>query len=50
MESEAQTRKNRIATKRRDAGWKIVSSEDGTNLGSLIHHTIEELPTVNVPQ
>jgi hypothetical protein len=47
MESEAQTRNNRIETKQPDESRRIVSSEDGTNLGSLIHHAIEEFPTVN---
>ncbi|HMO13600.1 MAG TPA: type I restriction-modification enzyme R subunit C-terminal domain-containing protein [Pirellulaceae bacterium] len=49
MESEAQTRKKRIDTKLRDAGWKIVPFMDGGNLGELSHHAVEEFPTVNGP-
>lgn len=49
MESEAQTRKKRIDTKLRDAGWKIVPFKDGMNLGALSNHAIEEFPTANGP-
>lgn len=49
MESEAQTRKERIDTKLRNAGWKIVPFQDGMNLGTLTNHAIEEFPTANGP-
>lgn len=49
MESEAQTRKNRIDGCLRQAGWEIVPYADDLALPALTHHAVEELPTENGP-
>lgn len=49
MESESQTRKKRIDTKLRDAGWEIVPFKDGMDPRLLTNHAIEEFPTANGP-
>ncbi|MBM4075237.1 MAG: DEAD/DEAH box helicase, partial [Planctomycetes bacterium] len=49
MESEAQTRKQRINASLKAAGWEIVSFDDERNVSELDCHAIEEFPTSNGP-
>ena len=49
-ESEWQTRKERIDSRLKKLGWKIVPFSDALDLGSLDKTAVEELPTANGPR
>lgn len=49
MESEAQTRRDRIDGCLKQAGWIIVPWSQSLDITSLSHHAVEEYPTANGP-
>ena len=49
VESEAQTRRNRIDGCLKQAGWTIVPYSKSLDRASLQHHAVEEFPTDNGP-
>ncbi|MEI7699836.1 MAG: hypothetical protein WCK86_08580 [Planctomycetia bacterium] len=49
MESEAQTRRNRIDDCLKQAGWHILPWSRGIDITSLRHHALQEYPTANGP-
>lgn len=49
MESEAQTRRNRIDGCLRQAGWDIIPWSPHLDIRTLTNHAVEEYPTANGP-
>ena len=49
MESERQTRRDRIDPRLKAAGWAVIDFKEGRPLTGLSGHAIAEYPTVNGP-